>query len=279
MNRVLPYVTPLIPAFVAIGFFVWFANWIPQTRWEAPRTQEISAALTPAELAQVGQTIVRQRGCLACHTIEPGAGLKGGGRGPNLAGVAARRAQGVSGGPGNLVDYLAQSLYEPGAYLVEGFANIMPPSTGAPASLAYEEVVAVVAYLQSLGKTPTVKVGDVPKPSGTHAAGNATATAPAPAAVVDPAALFASLACEGCHSLKAGEVKLGPALDLSSLKQAASGRGMSLEAYLIESIVDPKAYERKGFPGGIMPPDYGTRLSAAQLDALLRYLIAKKERP
>jgi len=279
VNRALPYVTPLIPAFVVIGFFVWFANWIPQTRWEAPRTQEISAALTPAELARVGQAIVRQRGCLACHTIEPGAGVKGGGRGPNLAGVAARRAQGVKGGPDNLVDYLAQSLYEPGGYLVEGFANIMPPSTGAPASLAYEEVVAVIAYLQSLGKAPTVRIGDVPKPAGTQGAGIATATAPASDAAADPAALFASLACDGCHSLKAGEVKLGPALDMPSLKQAASERGMNLEAYLIESIVDPKAYERKGFPGGVMPPDYGSRLTAAQLDALLRYLTARKERP
>lgn len=273
MNRVLPYVTPLIPAFVVIGFFVWFANWIPQTRWEAPRTQEISAALTPAELAQVGQAIVRQRGCLACHTLEPGAGVKGGGRGPNLSGVATRRAQGVKGGPANLVEYLAQSLYEPGAYLVEGFANIMPPSTGAPANLTYEEAVAVIAYLQSLGRTPTVKIGEVPKPAGTSAARQAPATA------ADPAALFASLACDGCHSLKAGEVKLGPALDMPGLKQAATGRGMSLEAYLIESIVDPKAYERKGFPGGVMPLDYGTRLTAAQLDSLLRYLTAKQERP
>ena len=144
MSRMLRYVTPLIPAFVVIGFFVWFANWIPQTRWQPPQAQEISAALTSAELAQVGQTIVRQRGCLACHTLEPGAGVKGGGRGPNLSGIAARRAQVVKGGPDNLVDYLAQALYEPGAYLVEGYANIMPPSNGAPAALSYEEVVAVI---------------------------------------------------------------------------------------------------------------------------------------
>ena len=145
MSRALPYVTPFVPAFLVIGFFVWFANWIPQTRWEPPKTQEISAALTPPELAEIGQTIVRQRGCLACHTIEPGAGVEGGGRGPNLAGIAARRAQGVKGGPGDLVEYLAQSLYEPGAFLVEGFANIMPPSISAPANLGYEETVAVIA--------------------------------------------------------------------------------------------------------------------------------------
>ncbi len=278
MSRVVPYVTPLIPAFVVIGFFVWFSNWIPQTRWQAPQAQVINATLTPAALARVGQTIVRERGCLTCHTIEPGAGLKGAGRGPNLAGVAARRAQGVKDGPGDLVGYLAQSLYEPGAYLVEGFANIMPPSTGAPASLTYEEVVAVVAYLQSLGKTPTVKVGDIPNPTGTRSAGQAAA--PAPVASADPAAMFTSLGCEACHSLKPGEVKLGPALDAPALKEAASQRRMSIEAFLAESIVDPKAYERKEFPAGVMPLDYGTRMTAAQLDSLIRYLTtAKLERP
>ena len=279
MNRVLPYFTPLIPAFVVVGFFVWFANWIPQTRWQPPQAQEISATLTPAELAQVGQTIVRQSGCLTCHTIEPGAGVKGGGRGPNLAGVATRRAQGVKGGPDNLVEYLAQALYEPGAYLVEGYANIMPPSTGAPASLRYEEVVAVIAYLQSLGKTPTVKVGDVPKPAGVRAAGGAKPAPAAPTASAEPAAMFSSLGCDGCHGLKAGETKVGPALDAPSMKQAAAERKMSLEAFLMESIVNPKAYEKKGTPSGVMPQDYGTRINAAQLDALVRYLAAQGRQP
>ncbi|MCC6198329.1 MAG: c-type cytochrome [Burkholderiales bacterium] len=274
MIRALPYATPLIPAFIVIGFFVWFANWIPQTRWEPPKVQAISEALTPQELAEVGRGIVRQRGCLACHTIEPGAGVKGGGRGPNLAGVAARRAQGVKDGPGDLVGYLAQTLYEPGAYVVEGYADIMPSSIAAPASLGYEEVVAVIAYLQSLGKSPTVKVGDVPRP-----AASARSAQPAGAATADPAAMFAALACEGCHSLKAGETKIGPALDAAGIKQAAAERGMSLEAFLMESIVDPKAYERKDFPSGVMPPDYGARMNATQLAAMVRYLAAPGGRP
>ncbi len=279
MNRALPYVTPLIPAFAVIGFFVWFSNWIPQTRWQPPQAQEISAALTAVELAQIGQTIVRQRGCLACHTIEPGAGVKGGGRGPNLAGIASRRAQGVKGGPNNLVNYLAEALYEPSAYLVEGYANIMPSSISPPANLNYEEVVAVIAYLQSLGRTPTVKVGDVPKPAGVKSAAPSAKPTAADAQAADPAALFASLGCDACHSLKAGETKVGPALDAPSMKQTAAERKMSFEAFLMESIVNPKVYEKKGFPSGVMPPDYGTRMTAAQLDALVRYLDAQGKQP
>ena len=63
------------------------------------------------------------------------------------------------------------------------------------------------------------------------------------------------------------------------MKQAAAERNMSFEAFLIESIVNPKAYEKKGTPSGVMPQDYGTRMNAAQLDALVRYLAAQGRQP
>src|SRR3990172_5913885 len=128
MTRAASYAVATVPALVVLGFFVWFANWIPQTRWEPPKTRQVDAAMSSAAFAKIGKAIVRERGCLACHTIEPGAGIKGQGRGPNLANIAERRARGVAGGPDNLLAYLAAALYEPGAYLVEGYANIMPAS-------------------------------------------------------------------------------------------------------------------------------------------------------
>ena len=113
MSKTSTFVTATIPALVVLGFFVWFANWIPQTRWEPPEKQEIGSTMSPIQLAKVGQSIVRQRGCLTCHTIEPTAGVKGQGRGPNLANIAVRRVHGIEGGPDVLVDYLLQALYEP----------------------------------------------------------------------------------------------------------------------------------------------------------------------
>lgn len=82
MTRVSSYLTATVPALVVLGFFVWFANWIPQTRWDPPAAREITADMTPRQLANVGEVIVRERGCLACHTIEPGAGVKGQGAAP-----------------------------------------------------------------------------------------------------------------------------------------------------------------------------------------------------
>ncbi|MBI2294496.1 MAG: c-type cytochrome [Betaproteobacteria bacterium] len=274
MTRLLAYATPLAPALAVIGFFVWFANWIPQTRWSPPQKHTIASDTSPAQLAAHGKEIVRQRGCLTCHTLEPGAGVKGHGRGPNLANIGARRSRGVEGGPANLVEYLVQALYEPGAYLVEGYANIMPPSTGVPAKLTYEEVVAVVNYLQSLGGKPSVRVGNIPRPSG--APGAVAAASAKQQEAKDPMALLNSFACLGCHSMEAGKASVGPSLAASEVKKAAAERKQSVEAYLIEAIVDPKAYERKGFASGVMPQDYGSKLTAAQLKLMVDHLAGGK---
>jgi cytochrome c2 len=272
MNRVVFYATPAIPAAIVLGLFVWFANWIPQTRWHPPEKFTIEAKASPAQLAAFGKDIARQKGCLTCHTIEPGAGTKGGGRGPNLADIAQRRARGVPVGPGNLVDYLVQSLYEPGAYIVEGYANIMPPSMGAPAKLPYEEVVAVVNYLQSLGGRPSVRIGDIPRPAHPAAATASTKQTE----TKDPMALLNGFGCLACHSMEAGKTSVGPSLAAADLRKAAAERKQSAEAYLIEAIVDPKAYERKGFPTGVMPEDYGSKLTAAQLKLMVDHLAGGK---
>ena len=267
MNRNSSYVVATIPALVVLGFFVWFANWIPQTRWSPPEKQDIDAAMTPPQLAKVGRIIVRQRGCLACHTIEPTAGVKGQGRGPNLANIAARRADGAAGGPDGLIDYLVQALYEPGAFLVEDYSNIMPGSTRPPAKLSYEEVVAVINYLESLGGTPSVELGDIPRPPG---------EAEATVSVTDPAAMLTAFDCSNCHSLEPGEVLFGPPFEAALLKRIAAEQGVSAEAYVIESIVHPRAVEREGLHEEVMPQDYGERLTAGQLQAMTVYLLTRE---
>lgn len=278
MTRVSSYVAATIPALVVLGFFVWFANWIPQTRWEPPERQEIGLGMTPVQLAKIGRTIVRQRGCLACHTIEPAVGVKGGGRGPNLAHIAERRSQGAAGAPGALVDYLVQALYDPGAFLVEGYADIMPVSTRPPAKLGYEEVVAVIDYLQSLGGSPSVKVGGIPRPPREAAGGVAVGREGSPdeVAIADPVAMLTTFQCVACHSLNPGEVLVGPPFDAALLRQAAAERGMSAEAYVMEAIVSPQVYVRGDFPADAMFQDYGERLTAGQLQAVITYLLTRE---
>jgi mono/diheme cytochrome c family protein len=265
-------ITPIVPALVVLGFFVWFSNWIPQTRWEPPRARTIGAQMTPADLARIGAVLVRERGCLTCHTLEPGAGVKGQGRGPNLVGLASRRATGVPGGPSDLVAYLTQSLYEPSAHLVEGYANIMPPSHRPPSKLTYEEITAVVDYLMSLGGTPSVKVGDLPRPSAETARAPIAAPASAATGVTDAMAILEKHNCLGCHAFKTGEDRPGPPFAPASLRESAAQHGQSLDVYLIESIVQPRAFVRGNFPLDMMPDDYGAQLTAGELHTIITYL-------
>jgi cytochrome c2 len=269
-------ITPVVPALVVLGFFVWFSNWIPQTRWEPPRARAITADMTPADLARVGAILARERGCLACHTIEPGVGAKGQGRGPNFVDVASRRATGVPGGPTDLAAYLTQSLYDPGAYLVEGYANIMPPAHRPPAKFTYEEATAVVDYLMSLGGTPAARVGDLPRPPAAEGAPPAELVTPDAAGTLK---LFEDFNCVACHSLEPGEpgeVLVGPPFEAATLREAAAARGLGLEAFIIESVVQPRAFVHGDFPSDAMPEDYGEQLTASQLYALVTYLSSRE---
>jgi cytochrome c2 len=274
MRALTTYAGATLPALLVLGFFVWFANWIPQTRWEPPKIRQINAGASPDELAVLGQAIVRERGCMACHTIEPGAGIEGRGRGPNLDGLAARRANGVEGGAASLVAYLTESLYTPGAWLVEGYANIMPSSIKAPAKLSREEVAAVVAYLESLGGTPSVTLATLPAPPDASAA--AAAAAPAEAVPAEPGAMLEAFDCLGCHSQEPGEVLVGPPFEAAILRAAAQAQGIDPVTYVMRSIVDPRAFESADFPAETMPDDYGARLNAAQLFAITDYLITRE---
>jgi mono/diheme cytochrome c family protein len=89
--------------------------------------------------------------CLTCHTIGQTGGAL---RFPDLGGIGERAATRVPGMSD--VDYLTQSLYEPMAFIVPGFNPGMPLANFPPIGLTDEEILSVIAYLQSLGGTPTV---------------------------------------------------------------------------------------------------------------------------
>ena len=47
-------------------------------------------------------------------------------------------------------------MYEPNAFIVPGFNPAMPPINQPPIGLTDQEILCVIAYLQTLGGTPTV---------------------------------------------------------------------------------------------------------------------------
>jgi mono/diheme cytochrome c family protein len=124
---------------------------VPQKEVQPPQDTTISSDLTSADMAKIGRQVMESKGfCLTCHTI----GKTGALRFPDLQGVAVRAKTRVAGLSD--VEYFAQSLYEPNAFVVPGFPPAMPPVNLPPIGLTDQEILCVIAYLQSLGGTPTV---------------------------------------------------------------------------------------------------------------------------
>jgi cytochrome c5 len=158
------------------GFYTYVGQMVPQKEVQAPKETALGAGMTTADMIKVGREIMEGKGiCLTCHTI----GKSGALRFPDLAGIGERaktREAGLSD-----VDYLAQSLYEPTAFIVPGFPPAMPPVNQPPIGLTDQEILCVIAALQTLGGTPTVTLETKHKyNSGAPAPGAAPAPATPP---------------------------------------------------------------------------------------------------
>ena len=133
------------------GFYTYVGQMVPQKEVLPPEETVLSSDLTTADMVNVGREIMEGKGlCVTCHTI----GKTGALRFPDLEGIGVRAANRIPGL--NDVEYLAQSLYEPDSYIVEGFNPGMPAINKPPIGLTDQEILCVIATLQSLGGTPTV---------------------------------------------------------------------------------------------------------------------------
>ena len=161
--------------FATTGFYTYVGQMVPQKEVQPPAEIVLKTDLTTADMVKVGREIMDGKGlCFTCHTI----GKSGALRFPDLAGVAARaktREPGL-----NDVEYFAQAMYEPSAFIVPGFNPGMPPINKPPIGLTDQEILCVIAYLQGLGGTPTVTLQ-------TKHHYNSGAAAPAPGAAPPPA--------------------------------------------------------------------------------------------
>jgi mono/diheme cytochrome c family protein len=153
-------------------FYGYVGQLVPQKEVQAPVETVMKTDMTTADMVKVGREIMDGKGlCLTCHTI----GKSGALRFPDLAGIGGRAGTRVAGLDG--VEYLAQSMYEPLAFVVPGFPPAMPPINQPPIGLTDQEILSVIAYLQTLGGTPTVTLQTKHRYNGGT---GAPAAAPAP---------------------------------------------------------------------------------------------------
>ncbi len=92
-----------------------------------------------------GRDLFSANGCPACHVVAPGAPAT---VGPNLSNVAGYPQELTNGqSPVADLDYLRESIREPAAAIVAGYANAAMPSF---AGLGEAKIDALAAYIASL---------------------------------------------------------------------------------------------------------------------------------
>ena len=215
---------------------------LPQLENRPPPEIKAGSSIGPDELSEAGAAVF-EANCSACHRVGEA------GRGPDLANIGAEAPARASkraaetGADYTAGDYLIEALCRPGIYLVEGYANIMPPQAN---SLTGGQLLAAAAFLQTLGGEATIKGTDVESldrfcnvAAGNVAADGSGATRAAAVAAAETGgfesadAIVAEFGCEACHNFEAPTRTLGPAL------LGVGGRLSKGELY--EALLDPDA--------------------------------------
>ena len=253
-------------ALFVMGSYTYYANSIPQIQSKPPAELSLEGGnVTPAQLVKAGEEIFKTKGtCEICHRI----GQKGT-RAPDLAGIGARAAKTKPGL--NARQYIIESLLQPGAYLVEGYPNIMPQVDKPPIALNRSELWALTAFLESLGGSPDVKLDDIPKTAGAAAAGGGAAEVKIPGDPKAGEAVFTGKGgCIACHKAgKIGASPVGP--DLSQIAK------IQTPDYIMKKILDPKGSGTvAGFPPGVMPQTFGQTLTAKEYVDVVAFLLTLK---
>jgi cytochrome c oxidase subunit II len=94
-----------------------------------------------SDLARQGQLLAQARGCVACHSVDGSAGV-----GPTWRGLYGK-TETLADAKTVLADdaYLKESIVDPKARIVHGFAPIMPQQT-----FSEQELAGLVGYIKSL---------------------------------------------------------------------------------------------------------------------------------
>ena len=200
----------------------------------AVETHEKSYAhLTPVE---IGEQVLRQQGCIACHMI----GLEGGALGPSLSNVGARRNE----------SWLHQQLLDP-QVAVSG--NYMPSY----AHLSQQERDGLVAYMLTLDDT---RVGPETKDPV-----NLVRQERFTEAQIEKGDQVFSQNCIACHMVGSDGNAIGPNLTHEGLRDRT-------DEWQKQHLTQPlSVYVEGDVESGWLMPGY-ERLGDSDLDALVAYL-------
>jgi cytochrome c551/c552 len=252
-----------------IALFNLVALLLPQVEGERPQLESLDlAGVAGSELLAVGERLYHGKGaCSLCHNDM--------GRAPPLLTVDLRRVAserigqpGYSGAASDPRAYLLESLLQPDAWVVPGFGqkgsddrqSPMPAADRPPASLSEQEIGAIVAFL--LQSESAVAATPAPAASDELAASDESAGRLDPAAA--PPSPLTAHGCTACHPLSGDNGPVGPSLAGVAERLGRDG--------LRRAILDPAAEIAAGYSAGVMPANYGTLLTAGELERIIELL-------
>lgn len=233
-----------------VSVYSYVGQLVPQFEEHPPAKKVITVSTPAAELAVIGEDLLRNKGgCLICHKVTE----TGNERGPDLrkaAGQAASRKPGT-----DAEAYLIESLVTPEIFLVPGYPKMMPPAMKPPANMSLAEVKAIVAYLQTLGGAEVSVKIDAADIQAAKAAGP----------VHKGKELMGTHGCIGCHKVEGEGGEVGP--ELTKVGETRSPEEV------MKKIVDPSVWTTQGYAAGIMPADLGKSIPEGERHEIVAYLM------
>jgi mono/diheme cytochrome c family protein len=228
-----------------------------------------------------------QNSCVGCHGVQ-GQGIPGVAPALNAADLFNGERLKKVGYTGKVEDYIRGTISAGRPVKTNpSYPNPMPTwsqTFGGP--LRPDQIDDLTSFIMNW-KDQALAAASAQPTAAPAATGQGVGTAldtPLPAGVADNGQkLFTSQGCAACHSLEPDKKIVGPSLagiatqagDIIQ-KPDYKGKATSAELYIRESIVQPSAYVVPSFVDGIMPQDFGKKLSAQDLADLIAFLLTQK---
>ena len=231
---------------LVLAFFIYVGKTITDITGGERNDGGGSVEVTP----EGGEAIFWGKGrCFTCHSMgDEGSNV----RGPNLgvfgekfplpigarASERAKERSRQTGQKYSATDYLVESLAGPGAYVVDSYKNEMTIVYAPPILLSFDEIKAVISYLQSQGGD--VDLGAINNPSEVAKKFYDRISAASAAGGGDPGngVVVFKDNCSECHTINGEGGKIGP--DLS----AVGKKGVK---FIAASILKPAGAFTEGY--------------------------------
>ncbi len=256
------FIRSVVFVFAVLGVYIYIAEVITDISGQAHRGS-VATGVGP----EMGREIFFGKGkCSTCHSLGgqgsavrcPNLGATAGADPPfdipiiERAALRAKQRSEKTGQPYTATDYIIESHFDPGAYVVEGYKNEMPVIWKPPIGLNADEEMAVDMFLQAEGGSADAAAITNSPVFAKLKAGLATLTSePAgeafkPYLAGDPAKgelIFfdpdSPTPCAKCHTVKGQGGKVGPEL--------TNVAGSRTPQFIIQSVLEPSADIASGF--------------------------------